>query len=175
MIQPEQIMLRPVTEADSGFLFSVYASTREQEMALVPWTTEQKETFVRMQFEAQQRHYAAEHPRAQHAVICLDQSPVGRIYFDPNSEAFHILDVTVLPQYRNQGIGSILLGRILEQARATAKPVTIYVESYNPSLRLFERLGFSRAAENGLNLLMKWTGDGISERPKLPELPERQD
>jgi ribosomal protein S18 acetylase RimI-like enzyme len=166
MIQPEQITLRPVTEADSNFLFTVYASTREQEMAVVPWTPEQKETFVRMQFEAQQRHYAAEHPQAQHAVISLDQSPVGRIYFNPTTETLHILDVTVLPQYRNQGIGSILLGRILEQARAGAKPVTIYVESYNPSLRLFERLGFARAAENGLNLLMKWTGDGISERPK---------
>jgi ribosomal protein S18 acetylase RimI-like enzyme len=158
MIYSEQITLRPVTEADLNFLFSVYASTREQEMALVPWTPEQKEAFVRMQFEAQRRHYAAEHPQAQHAVICLDQSPVGRIYFDPTTETFHILDVTVLPEYRNRGIGSTLLSRTLEQARAVGKPVTIYVETYNPSLRLFERLGFARAQENGLNLLMKWTG-----------------
>jgi len=153
-----KITLRPVQDSDDEFLVKVYGSTREQELAQVPWSREQKDAFVRMQWQAQKLHYAHEHPRAEHAVISIDGVPVGRVYLDRNGEEFHILDITLLPQYRNRGVGSFLLGQIMAEAKQTAKPVTIYVENYNRSLRLFERLGFSRAKEEGFHLLMKWSG-----------------
>lgn len=151
-----QITLRPATEADDDFIFNCYASTREQELAQVSWPAEQKKSFVRMQYAAQKNHYAAEAPRASHDVIYVDATPVGRIYLDRRDDALHILDITVLPQHRNQGTGSLLLRRLLEEAGKLGKPVTIYVESFNPSLRLFERLGFQREHEKGFHLLMKW-------------------
>jgi hypothetical protein len=46
---------------------------------------------------------------------------------------------------------------MLEEARNKAKPVTIYVENFNPSLRLFERLGFQKDKEQGFQLLLKWS------------------
>lgn len=151
-----QITLRPVTEADDQFIFSCYASTRAQELAQAPWAAEQKEVFVRMQYSAQKNHYAAEAPRASHDVIFVDATPVGRIYLDRREDALHILDITVLPEHRNQGTGSLLLRRLLDEAGKLGKPVTIYVESFNPSLRLFERLGFRKDHEKGFHLLMKW-------------------
>ncbi len=48
-----KVTLRPVQDSDDDFLLKVYGSTREQEMAQVPWTSEQKQQFVRMQWEAQ--------------------------------------------------------------------------------------------------------------------------
>ncbi|HEY6968144.1 MAG TPA: GNAT family N-acetyltransferase [Candidatus Angelobacter sp.] len=152
----QNIALRPVTEADDEFLLSVYASTRADELAQVPWTQEQKDAFLRMQFAAQKRHYAAEYPQAHHDIIQVDGAPVGRIYIDRSGDEFHILDVTVLPGHRNRGIGSWLLRRVLDEARQMGTPITIYVESFNPSLRLFERLGFLKAEENGFQLLMRW-------------------
>jgi ribosomal protein S18 acetylase RimI-like enzyme len=155
-VRDEQITLRPVSAADDDLVFSCYASTRAAELEAVPWSTEQKEVFVRMQYTAQKQHYAAEFPRASHDIIYADQQPVGRIYMDRNAEALHILDITVLPQHRNQGTGSTLLRRLLDEARQIGKPVTIYVESFNPSLRLFSSLGFQKDHEKGLHLLMKW-------------------
>ena len=157
MVKEKKITLRPVTDADDDFLLSVYAGTRAQELSLVPWTTDQKDEFVRMQFAAQKRHYPAQHPQAGHDIICADQTPVGRIYLDRSGEKFHILDITVLPQHRNAGIGSFLLRQLMDEAGKAGKPVTIYVENYNPSLRLFTRLGFQRVEENGFQLLLKWT------------------
>lgn len=156
MIREEQLTLRAATEADDNFILSVYAATRAQEMAQLPWNLEQKEAFVRMQYTAQKQHYAAEYPGASHDIICMEQVPVGRIYIDRGAEAAHILDITVLPQYRRQGAGSLLLRRLLHEAGENGKPVTIYVETFNPSLRLFERLGFQREQEKGFHLLMKW-------------------
>jgi len=150
------IALRPVTDADESFILAVYASTRAEELARVPWTQEQKDAFIHMQFAAQKRHYAAEYPQASHDIIVADGAPVGRIYLDRAAQEFHILDVTVLPQHRNRGIGSWLLRQVLDEAARAGKPVAIYVENFNPSLRLFERLGFRKAEENGFQLLVKW-------------------
>ena len=152
----KNITLRPVTESDEEFLLAVYASTRAEEMERVPWTAEQKDAFVRMQFAAQKSHYATEYPRASHDVICADGTPVGRIYLDRDAGRLHILDITVLPQHRNAGIGSFLLRQLLQEAAGSSKPVNIYVENFNPSLRLFKRLGFQVAEENGFQLLLKW-------------------
>jgi len=161
MIAGEQISLRPAGEADDGFLLSVYASTRAEELARVPWSEQQKDAFVAMQFAAQKQHYSALYPEASHEVICLDKTPVGRLYLALTPEACHIVDITVLPESRNQGIGNFLLRRTMQQAAMKRLPVTIYVESFNPSLRLFERLGFQRAEEKGIHYLMKWAPPGL--------------
>ena len=156
MMRDEQVTLRPVSAADDDFILQVYASTREQELAQVPWSAEQKEAFVRMQYLAQKQHYAAEFPRASHDIIYSGETPVGRVYVDRREDVLHILDVTVLPQHRGQGTGAVLLRRLLLEAGSLGKPVTIYVESFNPSLRFFERLGFQRDHQHGFQLLMKW-------------------
>lgn len=155
MTNQQQLRLRPVTEQDQEFLLRVYESTRAQELAQVPWSAEQKDAFVKMQFQAQNHHYAAEHPRAHHDIILLDQTPAGRIYLDRSGDVCHILDVTVLPEYRRQGIGSLLLRQILDEAQNAGKAVTIYVETLNPSLGLFERLGFRQASQTGFHLLLR--------------------
>jgi ribosomal protein S18 acetylase RimI-like enzyme len=152
----EQITLRAALAVDDDFIFTCYASTRAQEMAQVPWSPEQKQAFVRMQYLAQKQHYAAESALASHDIIHVNETPVGRIYVDRREDALHILDVTVLPQHRNQGTGSAVLRRLLDEAGNAGKPVTIYVENFNPSLRLFERLGFRKDHEKGFHLLMEW-------------------
>jgi ribosomal protein S18 acetylase RimI-like enzyme len=82
--------------------------------------------------------------------------PAGRLYLDRGSEVLHILDITIAPAKRNAGIGSYVLEVILREARQSNKRVTIHVESFNPSLRLFERLGFRKAEETGFHFLMEW-------------------
>ena len=41
-----KVTLRPVQDSDDEFLLKVYGSTREQELAQVPWTAEQKQQFA---------------------------------------------------------------------------------------------------------------------------------
>lgn len=153
----EKITLRSVRPSDEELLRELYHSTREQELAQVPWTMEQKQAFVEMQWQAQKKHYAAEHPRAVHVIICLEGIPVGRLYMDSSGDEVHILDITLLPEHRNHGTGTHLLGQIMAEARNAGKPVTVFVETFNPSLRFFQRLGFSAAEQKGFHFLMKWT------------------
>ena len=148
----EKITLRPVQDADEEFLVSVYASTRAGELKQVPWSQEQKDAFVRMQFAAQKQNYAAEHD-----IIYRGQVAVGRLYLVRSAGGFHILDIAVLPQYRNSGIGSFLLRQLMDEAQQAAKPITIYLESFNPSLGLFRQLAFLPVEEKGFHLLLRWS------------------
>ena len=150
------ITLRDVLPEDEAFLFEVYASTRAQELALVSWDDEQRKSFLTMQFAAQHSHYRERFPDASYSLILRDDSPVGRLYILRKKGEIRILDVTLLPEYRNGGIGTSLVRDLLDEAAQAGKRVLIYVDTFNPSLRLFERLGFKSIAEEGINFLMEW-------------------
>ena len=156
---PAKITLRPVDSNDYDFLVEVYGSTRAEELALVPWTTEQQQLFVRSQFAAQQDHYAKKYPTASHDVIMSGDRPVGRLYVARLDQEIRIIDITLLPAERNAGIGSYLIKQLLDEAKRSGKVTRIYVEEFNPSLRLFERLGFSPSEQQGIHLLLQWSGN----------------
>jgi ribosomal protein S18 acetylase RimI-like enzyme len=116
---------------------------------------EQKQAFVEMQFNAQTAGYREAHPQAAHEIVCAAGSDVGRIYWSRQPDCLHILDITIAPLLRNLGIGSHVLREIFDEADREQKSVSIYVETYNASLRLFERHGFRVIAQDGFQLLLK--------------------
>lgn len=151
------ISLRPVQLDDVSFLLEVYASTRASEMALVPWSDEQRHAFVSSQFSAQQDFYSKKYPEADHSLILVQDRPVGHLYLARTDDQLRIVDFTVLPEYRNAGVGSYLLKELQDEASSTGKQLLIYVETFNPSLSLFERLDFKPIEEHGIHLLMQWS------------------
>jgi GNAT superfamily N-acetyltransferase len=153
------IRLRPETEADLPFLLSVYASTREAEMAAVPWTLEQKDSFVASQFSAQRKHYREHYAESQFDIVLVDDVPAGRLYVYRGPREIRIVDISLLAQFRGQGVGRGLLEGLQAEARETGSILGIHVERYNPALRLYERLGFRAAGEEGpVYLYMQYTG-----------------
>lgn len=152
-----EISLRAIQPEDMEFLCRVYASTRAEELAPVPWTDDQKAQFVRMQFDAQHHHYAEHYPQAQFQVIEWEDAPAGRLYVDRRAGEIRIVDIALLPEYRRMGIGTRLLSDLLTEGRQRNVPVTIHVERFNPALRLYERLGFRMAEDRGVYILMQWT------------------
>lgn len=150
-----EITLRPITPDDEAFLYRVYASTREAELALVDWDDAQKEAFLRMQFTAQHRYYQEHYPDAAFQIILAGGQPAGRLYIDHWPEEIRIVDIALLPEWRNAGIGTALLEGILQEAEDEGKPVSIHVERFNPAMSLYERLGFTPTGERGVYYLME--------------------
>lgn len=156
------ITLRNVEPEDDAFLFQVYASTRAAEMALVPWTDEQRATFLRMQFDSQTDYYRKQFPTADYKVILARGETVGRLYVLREESANRILDIALLNEHRRRGIGSSLIRKLLNEAQQANKALRIYVESFNPALSLFEELGFEQIAEDGINSLLEWKAAEVS-------------
>lgn len=158
------ITLRPIREEDMGFLLRLYGTTRADEMAMVvDWNDEQKELFIRMQFEAQHAHYQQHYGDAQFDLVLVDGVPAGRLYVHRRPTEIRLVDISFLPEYRNQGFGTVLLKELFAESAASGKPVTIHVEKYNPAMRLYERLGFAPLADRGVYLLLGRSPDLSSE------------
>lgn len=150
------ITFRPITLQDEGFLYRLYASTREDELAQVPWSASEKESFLRMQFALQHKYYLETFSSASFLVIELGERPIGRLYLDRREDRFHMIDVALLPEYRGGGIGTLLLQAFLGEAGAHNLPVTCYVEKYNRAQTLYKRLGFITIEDTEVHLLMEW-------------------
>jgi ribosomal protein S18 acetylase RimI-like enzyme len=149
--------LRPAGPGDAELLYRIYASTREDELAVVPWDAAQKEAFLRMQFAAQDRYYHANFPDASYDLIVSGDDVLGRLYLHRGQAAWNVIDLALLPEHRGKGIGTELLTRVLADAGAAARPVQMHVERSNPAQRLYDRLGFRQIADKGIYLMLEWT------------------
>lgn len=155
-IDRQNVTYRPIRDEDQLFLAALYFSTRTEEMALVPWTPEQKAEFLMMQFSAQTAHYAEQYDSAGFFIIEHDGKPIGRLYRERDGDDIHLIDIALVPEMRGSGLGTILLQEILDEAASTGLTVSIYVEHFNPAKRLYQRLGFQEISENGVYHLMRW-------------------
>jgi ribosomal protein S18 acetylase RimI-like enzyme len=151
-----KITQRPIDDADLPFLREVYGSTREDELALTNWDDAQKAAFIDMQFAAQHTFYQENYDNAVFLVILADGVPAGRLYVNRYPKDIRIIDIALLPAYRNQGIGARILEGLLAEARATGKTVSIHVEKYNPAMRLYHRLGFRTTEDKGVYDYLVW-------------------
>jgi ribosomal protein S18 acetylase RimI-like enzyme len=151
------LALRTATPADQPLLLQVYASTRAAELATVDWSPEQKATFCEMQFQAQQQHYHQHYPTAEYYVLEHQGEAVGRLYVDSWPSQLRIMDIALLPQWCGQGLGSQCLQQLMQRATAAGQKLTIHVESFNPAMRLYERLGFRVTEDKGVYQFMEWT------------------
>lgn len=142
--------LRPVTPQDDELLQRVYASTREQELSVVPWTEAQRDAFLRHQFAAQTASWRTQCPEASWSVVEVDGRPAGRLVVDRSGEDLHIVDIALLPEYRGTGIGTVLLRQVIDEADGRGVSVTIYVEDTNRARTLYERLGFLCIESSGV-------------------------
>jgi ribosomal protein S18 acetylase RimI-like enzyme len=150
------IALRPVSTADETFLYQVYASTRAQEMMLVNWPAVQQAAFLHMQFNAQRQSYQMQFPEATHQVILRNTLTVGRLIVNRTAEESLLVDIALLPAYRNAGIGTQLIQDLQTESMHLGKVVRLHVETFNPALRLYQRLGFTQIGEHGSYLAMEW-------------------
>lgn len=151
------VSLRCATDDDRDFLVCVYGSTREAELDQVDWAPGQREAFVRMQFDAQDREYRRHNPHGAFDVIEVDGRPAGRLYVDRRPGDLRIVDIALLPEFRGQGAGRRLLTELQGQAAAEGRIVSIHVEAHNRAAELYERLGFVLAEDLGVYRRMEWT------------------
>ena len=150
------VALRPVSDDDGEFLLKVYGSSRADEMALVDWSDEQKWAFLRMQSDAQRQQYFARFPDAEYSVILLAGAPAGRLWVARTPEQIRLLDIAILPEYQNRGVGGLLLRQLIAESEEAGLPLRHMVFKMNEGAqRFYERLGFKHIEDVGAYLHME--------------------
>jgi GNAT superfamily N-acetyltransferase len=145
---PAGVALRPIVDADLPFLGELYASTRWDELAPVPWSDDAKRAFLLQQHSLQHRHYQTHYAGAEFLLLEAGGCPIGRIYVHRSSCELCLVDISLLPPHRGRGLGTVLIGELVAEADVAGLPVTLHVERDNPAQRLYARYRF-RLDEEG--------------------------
>lgn len=158
-----------VTPEHYPFLFQLYCSTRWEELLVTAWTDTEKIAFLRQQLSAQTQDWARTMPNASREIIVADGSPAGRVYVDRRAKErdIRVVDISLLPAFRNRGIGTRIFEALFEEADEKRWKVSIHVEGHNPARRLYDRLGFLPMKEGSIYTLMERS----PRKPALTPIP----
>jgi ribosomal protein S18 acetylase RimI-like enzyme len=102
---------------------------------------------------------------AEWLILEREGQPIGRLYLFEEDKEFTIVDISLVPEARGQGIGAVVIEDVFATAREKAKTVSIHVEKNNPARRLYDRLGFETKEDLGVYDLMTWYPEASPGEP----------
>lgn len=150
-INDKTLVLRPVVlPDDEAFLIELYFTTRD-DINLLPLDEAHKKSILQMQYQAQKQQYEAQFSGTNHDIILFDDKSIGRFWTARYEKEIVGVDLTILPAYRNLGIGTFSLQKVFQEAAQTGRDFNFHVLRTNAeAVRLYERLN------------CKFTGETIS-------------
>lgn len=144
-MKPSFIHLRPATKSDCEFCYKVKKDALGQYVAQV-WGWE--EAFQR---EFHGRNFEARRP----AIVVYQNLDIGTFEVTRHVDYIHLGEFYLLPQFQRQGIGTILLQQVLDEATAKGLPVRLEVLKNNPVQSLYKRHGFVITGQREHHFLME--------------------
>jgi GNAT superfamily N-acetyltransferase len=155
---------RPSTEADQGFLLTLFAESRP-ELALLPESV--RPALTRMQFDSRRSQYRSSAPDAVDWILELDHDgraePVGRCYVQQGSQEHRLLDLAIRSQWRRHGLAGAVLAWLCTGAGQARVPLRLTVwQANHDALRLYQRHGFVADDADGVSelagyLRLRWS------------------
>jgi ribosomal protein S18 acetylase RimI-like enzyme len=139
--------LRPVTEADYGFIYALNRTTMQPYVEPI-WGWD--EAFQR---EAFARRWNPDNQQ----IIVVNGRDAGRITLNETPELIYLAQINLLPEFQGKGIGTAVIQSIQANAERAGKFVELRVLKTNPDARrLYERLGFTVFDETDTHFWMRW-------------------
>ena len=151
--------IRPLTPLDESFLWEMLYEALYVPQGQPPFPRE-------IIYEPKIRQYVDQWGKSDDmGYLVLDRDrPVGAAWlrkFNETSRGFGFIDdstpelsIALLPAYRGRGIGSVLLNRLFELAKERYTSISLSVSKENPARKLYERMGFEVAKQEGESLTM---------------------
>lgn len=155
-------LLQPARPQDEEVLVRLFAES-QQLLTGVSADDALWQTLIAMQYRGRKQTYLAAFPAAEDSILCIEDpldglKPVGRLLLDRASNRWRIVDIAVLAEYRQKGLGTWVLENCQQQCRTAGAELILQVKPENRARRLYARLGFRTTSEDALSVEMVWDG-----------------
>ena len=136
------IALRQATAADSEFCFQLHkAAMGEYVTAIWGWDEQRQRDF-------HARGFAPGHWQ----IITVDGADAGILIVDYRPGEVYLARIEIHPDYQGHGIGTRLIGALIDEAAQRGQDLVLDVLTVNPRARaLYQRLGMTEVARHGDN------------------------
>lgn len=149
----DNVTFRNAASSDEEFLKELFFDVRRNEFEQVGLPIEQIKLLLSMQYAAQKQSYEWNFPNAEHNIIELADHKVGRLIIVRREETIHLVDVSILQNFRGHGLGSF----ILQKLKSEAEKIFLSVfKTNNAALKLYRRHEFKVINENEMYFEMEW-------------------
>jgi len=149
------VAVNPLTHDDEAFLRRLLIATLADELAAWAWPEAMRDQLLDMQYRIRRQGIQANYPTAQCSIVSEGGAPVGWVVVCWSDAEAHIVDIAVLPERRNSGIGATVLRGVLAESDRRGVPASLNVNVTNRAVRLYERLGFTRTGGNQVQHFME--------------------
>ncbi len=153
----QDILLKKRTENDSEFFMRLFAEIKSSELRLDTWPEPIRTQMIRMQFNAYERCMNTEFPNNIDYLILYQSEKAGRLQLNNDEMGIRIINISLVPAYRNKGIGAKIISDLMLEANQKNKQVLLDVDKINRALNLYSRLGFKIVQENEIRYSMAYT------------------
>lgn len=147
----------PISKKQLRFLRDLYCVSRDEEIAQANLPAKQLKTFLHQQFELQQKHYDKHYQQADKFIVRYQDKDIGRIYWriDKELNSLHLIDITLLREFRNQGFGDYLMRKFISKAQELTMDMTLYVDPLKKAFKWYQTLGFETESKLQNHCLMR--------------------
>ncbi|MGB7193876.1 MAG: GNAT family N-acetyltransferase [Collimonas pratensis] len=138
-----QLEFRPASSADLPFLMALRHATMNEHLARVNAASNDAAHLARILFQFE---------HAQIVSIAGQQIGLLKAYREPTQ--WYIAQIQIAPAFQGQGLGRLLIDKVLAQAGHDRLPTVLSVLDGNPARRLYEVAGFKEVGRDGTACLM---------------------
>ncbi len=156
------IQLKKKNESDDEFLFRLFGEIKIAELNLYAWPEPMKNQLVSMQYNAYKQMIKNEYPNVEDYVISANNEKAGRLQLDVKDSGIRIINISLLPAFHGNGIGTKIIKDILAEADLKNKPVYLEVDRVNPAFNLYCKLGFEIYGQDEIRYSMKYIPRKVS-------------
>jgi GNAT superfamily N-acetyltransferase len=131
--------LRPSSQADLAFVYDAISSTLRThlERSGQVWPEER--------FQRRLSHQCS---ASEFLIIVVDHQQVGALMYENKPDEVWLDTLCLLAPWQSLGVGSALVGRIVDEARSRRVPARLHVFKTNPARGFWERQGFKVVGED---------------------------
>jgi ribosomal protein S18 acetylase RimI-like enzyme len=151
-----EITLRPTKETDAPFLRQLFESWKADDFGLTKLDPVSFAMLIDIQWLAHSRSGAATRPGAESRIVVVDGQDAGHLVVERSPGLIHLSEIALLPDWRNRGLGQILVKQLQDEARASGAEIRLHVARHNPAQRFYGRLNFTPVENHGAQLPMVW-------------------
>lgn len=87
-------------------------------------------------------------------IVEYDNKDIGLFKINKESSPWDVIQIQILPEYQNRGIGSLILKTVIKEAKSLSKSIRLSVYKNNPALKLYKRNGFRVVEESKDSFIM---------------------